>query len=198
LLALAAGYLLGAIPTGYVVGRAWGVDVRQHGSGRTGGTNVYRATKQVLPLILTILGDVLKGAAAVLIGRYLLHSELAAALAGAASLFGHNWSLVLGWRGGAGGMTAGAALVFLSPVAGAIVAVAALLLLYISRYASVATLVVGLGSLVVLTLLAWLAGSGHPWAHVPFGALVAAGIVWGLRPNLKRLATGTERRITHW
>jgi glycerol-3-phosphate acyltransferase PlsY len=49
LLALAIGYLLGAIPVGYIVGKAWGVDVREHGSGRTGGTNVWRATGELLP-----------------------------------------------------------------------------------------------------------------------------------------------------
>jgi acyl phosphate:glycerol-3-phosphate acyltransferase len=196
--ALAIGYLLGAIPVGYLVGKAWGVDVRDHGSGRTGGTNVWRATNQILPPLLTVLGDVLKGMAAVLIGRYLIGSELAAALGGVGAVLGHNWSVMLGWRGGAGGMTAGAALVILSPIAGGIVAVTAIALLYFTHYASIATLVVGVGSLVALTLLALLSGGMHPWVHVVFGALAALSIAYALRPNLKRLVQGNERRITLW
>jgi glycerol-3-phosphate acyltransferase PlsY len=194
--AIVIGYLLGSIPTGYLVGKAWGVDVREHGSGRTGGTNVWRATKQFWPLALTVMGDGAKGIGAVLIGRYLLGSELAAALAGAGAVIGHNWSFVLRFRGGAGGITAGGALLALSPVAGVIVVVLALLLIYITRYASVATLTVGIGSLVVLTLLAIVAPQISPWAHVPFGILVAPSIVMALRPNLKRLAQGTERHIS--
>jgi glycerol-3-phosphate acyltransferase PlsY len=198
LAAIAAGYLLGAIPVGYLVGKAWGVDVRNHGSGRTGGTNVWRATNQILPPILTVLGDILKGMAAVMLGRYLLGSELAAALAGVGAVLGHNWSVLLGWRGGAGGVTAGAALVGLSPVAGGIVVVCAIALLYFTHYASVATLVVGVGSLLILALLALLTAGTQPWVHVVFGALAAFSIVWALRPNLKRLVEGNERRITLW
>jgi glycerol-3-phosphate acyltransferase PlsY len=198
LLAIMVGYLLGAFPTGYLVGKAWGVDVRKHGSGRTGGTNVWRATKQIWPLVLTVLGDILKGAAAVLIGRHLFGSELAAALAGSAALFGHNWSFLLGWRGGAGGMTAGAVLTFLSPTAAVFVVPFALLMLYLSHYASIGTLAVGVGSLVVLTLLALVNSFRYPWAHVVFGLLAAAGIAWALRPNFKRLREGSERRITLW
>jgi glycerol-3-phosphate acyltransferase PlsY len=199
--AILTGYTLGSIPTGYLIGKAWGVDVREHGSGRTGGTNVWRATKQVWPLVLTVSGDVIKGMAAVLIGRYVLGpyaawSELTAALAGAAAIAGHNWSFMLGLRGGAGGMTAGAALIMLSPTAGVVVAVIAVALLLITHYASVATLTVGLGSLIVLGLLTLLAGNANPWPHLIFGVMAAVGILWALRPNLKRLIQGTERRIT--
>ncbi len=199
--AIVIGYVLGSIPTGYLIGKAWGVDVREHGSGRTGGTNVWRATRQIWPPVLTVSGDVIKGMAAVLIGRYLLGPyaawpELTAALAGAAAVAGHNWSFMLGLRGGAGGMTAGAALVMLSPTAGLVVVVIAVTLLLITHYASVATLTVGLGSLIVLGLLSVVAGNANPWPHVIFGIMAAAGILWALRPNIKRLIQGTERRIS--
>jgi len=198
LLAAVVGYLLGAIPVGYLIAKSWGVDVRQFGSGRTGGTNVWRATKQILPPALTVLGDVLKGVAAVLIGRYLFGSELAAALAGAAAVLGHNWSVMLGWRGGAGGITTGAALLALSPLAGAIVIPIGIAVLYFSHYASLGTITNAFGGLVVLLLLAWLAPASHPLVHVIFGAVVFVGVAWALRPNFKRLAEGTERRITLW
>jgi glycerol-3-phosphate acyltransferase PlsY len=144
------------------------------------------------------LGDLLKGVAAVLIGRHVLGSEAAAALAGAAAVAGHNWSVVIGWRGGAGGATASAALTALSPLAGAIVVPIGIIVLYFSRYASLATITAGGGGLVALAALAWLAPEGHPWTHVIYGALTAAIVLWSLRPNLKRLADGTERRITLW
>jgi acyl phosphate:glycerol-3-phosphate acyltransferase len=195
LAAIVAGYALGALPIGYLVGKAWGVDVRKHGSGRTGGTNVWRATKNLLPVALTVSGDAIKGAAAVLIGRYLLGSELAASLGGAAAVFGHNWSFLLGWKGGAGGMTAGAVLLALTPVAGAIAIPLALGALALSRYASVGTLTIAVGGLVALALLALVAGNSHPPVHILYGFLSCAWVCWALRPNLKRLAEGTERRI---
>jgi len=197
-LAAVVGYLLGAIPFGYLVGKAWGVDVRRYGSGRTGGTNVWRATGQVLPPLLSGLGDVAKGVAAVLIGRLLLGSELAAALAGAAAVAGHNWSVMLGWRGGAGGATAAAALIALSPLAGVIVVPTAAAIIYISRFASLGTFTVGVGGLVTVTALAVMAPIGHPWQHVIYAVGAAASVTLALRPNFKRLAEGTERRITLW
>ena len=197
-LAIVIGYLLGSIPMGYLVGLAWGVDVRKTGSGRTGGTNVWRATKQLWPPALTILGDILKGVAAVLIARHLFGSELAAALAGAAAVAGHNWSLLLGWRGGAGGITTAATLVALSPLAGAIAVPVGAIVLYLSHMASVATLTAAVGAVVTLSLLAWLSPASHPWVHLIYGALATLSVVMALRPNLKRLAEGTERRITLW
>ncbi|PKO21388.1 MAG: glycerol-3-phosphate acyltransferase [Chloroflexi bacterium HGW-Chloroflexi-1] len=198
LLAAVVGYLLGAIPFGYLVGKAWGVDVRRFGSGRTGGTNVWRATGQILPPLLSGFGDMAKGIAAVLIGRLLFGSELAAALAGAAAVAGHNWSVMLGWRGGAGGATAAAALITLSPLAGVIVVPIAAVIVYISHFASLGTLTVGVGGLVALAALAAMAPAGHPWVHVIYGAITAASVILALRPNIKRLREGNERRITLW
>lgn len=198
LVAIVMGYCLGAIPVGYLVGKAYGVDVLKHESGRTGGTNVWRATKQVLPPLLTVLGDILKGVGSVLIARYLFHSELAAAAAGAGAVLGHNWSVFLGWRGGAGGVTAGAALTALSPVAAAVVVPLAIIALYFTHYASVGTLTVAVGGLLVLALLALLVPAGQVPDHVLFGVCSAAAVVVALRPNLKRLVEGKERRITLW
>ncbi len=197
-LAIVAGYFLGAIPVGYLVGKAWGVDVLKHASGRTGGTNVYRATGQLLPPALTILGDILKGMLAVLIGRYLLYSELAAAAAGAAAVIGHNWSFWLGWRGGAGGVTAAAALTALSPVAAAVTVPLAVLALVISHYASVGTLAVAVGGAIALGALALLAPNGNVSDHEVYGILSAAAVIIALRPNLERLLAGRERRINLW
>jgi len=196
LLTTVIGYLLGSLPVGYLVGKLYGVDVRRHGSGRTGGTNVWRATRQVWPPLLTILGDLGKGLLAVWIGRRLGGSEIAAALAGVAAVLGHNWPIFLRFKGGAGGITAGACLLMLNVTAGAITIPVSLLALYLSKYASVGTFTVGAGGLLILLILRLLAPDLAPSIHLLYGMLTTAAIAYALRPNLRRLARGTERRIS--
>ena len=95
------GYLLGSFPTGYLVAWLWkGVDPRQHGSGRTGGTNILRAAGKEAAL-LTVIGDLLKGALAVLVARTLVGTDSAVVMAGLAAVLGHNRSIFLRFRGGA-------------------------------------------------------------------------------------------------
>ena len=92
---IALGYLMGSIPVGYLVVKlAKGTDVRQHGSGRSGGTNVWRAAGP-WPAILTTVGDFLKGAMAVWIGRAILGDSIGEVLLGVAAIVGHNWSVFL-------------------------------------------------------------------------------------------------------
>ena len=197
-LATLVGYLLGSIPVGYLAGRAWGVDVRQHGSGRTGGSNVLRATGKMVPFLITGTGDIAKGVFAVWIGRYLFGSEAAAALAGAAAVAGHNWPIFLGFKGGAGGATSAAALCALSPLAGLIVTPIALVVFIFGRVPSLGTLTVGVGSAVTLLALSLFEPLLHPWSHVIYGVAVAIIIILALLPNLRRLKEGTEGRMTHW
>ena len=198
LLSTIVGYLLGSLPVGYLVGKLYGVDVRRHGSGRTGGTNVWRATGQVWPPLFTILGDTGKGLLAVWIGRRLGGSELAAALAGAAAVLGHNWPVFLRFKGGAGGITAGACLLMLNLTAGAITIPVSILALYLSHFASVGTFTMGVGGLLVLLILRLSAPVLAPSVHLLYGVLTTAAIAYALRPNLRRLVRGTERRITLW
>ena len=196
ILAILLGYSLGSIPFGYLFGRLKGVDVRQYGSGRTGGTNVYRAAGTWVAL-LTGLFDVLKGVAAVLLARQFLGSEVAAALAGAFAVCGHNWSIFLGFRGGAGGGTGAGALLALNPLAGLVIVPIFLVVLFVGRYASIATLAVGIGALVVLPISyllgapSWL-GFPTPPGHILFGLLVALWILISLRPEY-RPAAGRHR-----
>ncbi len=201
-LAVAAGYVLGAIPTGVLIARAVkGVDVRRLHSGRTGGTNVARSAG-FWAGVGTGVGDVLKGAAAVWLARWLTGGvPWAEAAAGALAVLGHNHSIFLlervGGRvrlgGGAGGApTMGAALGLWAPSALWIIP-PALVVLFVVGYASLATLSVGL--LVLLTFAARaIAGSG-PWEHAGFGAAVSLLLVLALRPNIRRLMAGQERVV---
>jgi len=186
------GYLLGAIPVGYLVGKTRGIDVREYGSGRTGGTNVLRSAGP-LPALFTILGDAFKGMAAVLIAKAILPTPIAESLAGLGAVAGHNWSAFIGFRGGAGTMTALGALLVLSPRALFVIAPLGLIAALASGYASVGSLTVS--SLVPLVLLCLIAVGSQPPAHLLYGVGVAAMIIFSLRGNIQRLRAGTERRI---
>ena len=192
---IALGYLMGSIPVGYLVVKlAKGTDVRQHGSGRSGGTNVWRAAG-LWPAILTTVGDFLKGMCAVLIARAVLGNSVGEVLAGVAAIAGHNWSVFLGWRGGAGTATNLGVISMLSlPVALALI-VAALLVVVISRYASVASLAVAILAPTIFLGLALFAH--HPLPHALYGLLAGATVVLALRRNIVRLLAGTERRLSY-
>ncbi|NOX62709.1 MAG: glycerol-3-phosphate 1-O-acyltransferase PlsY [Chloroflexi bacterium] len=193
-LAMLLGYLIGSIPIGYLIGRTKGVNVLEHGSGRTGGTNVFRALG-IRYGVLTGLGDLLKGALAVWLARAIFGHEAAAALAGAFAVFGHNWSVFLAFRGGAGGSTAAGALLTLNPVVGFILLPIFIAILLVVRYASVATFSVAVGATVLLTLFYFLDPAKTPLWHIVFGVAVLIMIGYSLRPNFVRLWHGNERRI---
>ncbi|MCS6845065.1 MAG: glycerol-3-phosphate acyltransferase [Caldilineales bacterium] len=193
------GYLLGSIPVGYLVGKAWGVDVRAVGSGRMGGTNVLRATDSKLAAAITIVGDALKGVAAVWLVRWLLPgNELAAVLAGAGAVYGHIWPVFLRFQGGAGGVTAALAQIALNPWVGVPSLLLGIYVMGFSRYASLGTLTVGVSGLVLSVLLWWVRPDLVSAVYILFAALATVAIVITLQPNLRRLRRGEERRITLW
>ena len=196
ILSMLLGYLIGSIPIGYIVAWIKGIDITSIESGRTGGTNVSRALGWRYGLLVGAL-DILKGAVAVLLVRYIFGNDPAvyAAMGGAFAVIGHNWSVFLRFRGGAGGATAAGALLALNPLAGLILVPTFIFILFVVRYASVATMSIGLGSLVILTLF-YLVGWHTPAGQILFGLLASIAIIWALRPNIKRLIQGNERRIT--
>ncbi len=190
---LLVAYLLGAFPTGYLVVRAFtGQDVRQTGSGRTGGTNVLR-TAGWLAAVLTVLGDLLKGVAAVLVAHALGQTPLAVAAASVAAILGHNYSIFLRFRGGAGTMTSIGIALFMSPVVGAAVIVLGVAMLILRRYASLA-------SITVAVAMPALFGAGTLWFGMPVlyclgTAAITLVVIYQLRPNICRLLAGTERKV---
>ena len=202
---LVLGYLLGSVPVGLLATGIYGVDIRTVGSGRTGATNAWRAAglKAAIP---TLLGDALKGAAAVLLIRYIAAAffpemdatavAAAAALAGAAAVVGHNWSLYMGFKGGAGGITTAATILAISPLIGAIVCLIGLLLIWWSRMASIGTYSVSVTSLVCATVFA-VAGLA-PWPYILFGVIAYLAVTISLRRNRLALKDGEERVITLW
>ena len=192
---IALGYLMGSIPVGYLVVKLTkGTDVRQHGSGRSGGTNVWRAAGP-LPAILTTVGDFSKGMIAVWIGRAILGDSIGEVLVGVAAIVGHNWSVFLGWRGGAGTATnLGVISMLYWPVA-LILVVIALVIAFGLRYASVASLSVAILAPIIFLVLALVAQ--RPLPHVLYGLLAGAIVVLAHRANIARLLAGTERRQSY-
>lgn len=191
--AILLGYLVGSIPVGLIVGRLFGADPRTVGSGRTGGTNVYRAAGPTAG-ILTAVIDTLKGALAVAIVQSgFPNVPLAAALAAVAAIAGHNWSLFLRFKGGAGTMTNLGNLLILAPLIFVLSGLFGLVTLYLSRMSSVASLVVSWSATVFFLLFAYL--GRIPPEFIVYGFGQALLITWSLRPNIQRILTGTERRI---
>jgi len=187
------GYLLGSIPFGYVVCRARGVDVTQYGSGRTGGTNVLRTAGKKAAAVSIGL-DVLKGAVAVLLGRWLVGTELAVALAGFAAVLGHNYSLFIRFRGGAGTGTSMGAYFFMAPWPSLVVGLSSVFIGFaLLRYASVTSLLIVF--LMSPALLIGVLFFDQPVEHLAFALAVGSLVLWSHRPNIKRLLKGTERRI---
>lgn len=193
IIALAAGYLLGSIPVGFLLVRAArGIDVRRVGSGRTGGTNVLRAAGWGMA-VLTGIGDALKGLLAVLVARWLHAPALLQALAGVMAVLGHNHPIFLHSPGGAGTMTSIGGGVGLWPLSGVILVPLLLLVALSTRRASLGSIAV---ALVLPALFIVRAALGvAPWAYVAHGVLTTALTLWALRPNIQRLLRGEERRI---
>lgn len=192
-IAILLGYLLGAIPSGYIL--VWlfkKVDIRSIGSGRTGGTNVLRSAG-LLPAALTVAVDFAKGYGAVMVARMLApQSSLVEALAGLAAVVGHNWPIFLGFHGGAGTMTSIGAAAALFPIGAAVAGVCGALAIALSRYASLGSLTLA-AALSLSSLVAVFMGWPASLLLLTLGS--TALTVWQLRPNIERLRHGTERKV---
>lgn len=187
------GYLIGSIPNGVFVAKFYDADPRNVGSGRTGGTNVYRAAGPAAGIITALL-DSFKGIIAVLVAQYIFPDlVLAASLAGLLAIIGHNWSIFLKFGGGAGTMTNLGALLTLSPFTFVLAGLTGLAALVVSRIASVGSLAVAWAALIIFVVRGFLGQS--PPELIIYGIGEALIVTWSLRPNIQRLLAGTERRI---
>jgi glycerol-3-phosphate acyltransferase PlsY len=183
----AGAYLLGSIPAGMI----WGwiarrIDIRQHGSGRTGGTNVWRSVG-FIPALLTAITDGLKGAAAFWLAQTMELSMAAIAIACVLAVVGHNYSLFLGFRGGAGtATTVGLAAALWFPFLPTLVIVGVIAGLLVG-HASVASITVA----VLLPLI--FVVRGELLNALLLGVPVMVLTLWALRPNIQRLRDRAER-----
>jgi glycerol-3-phosphate acyltransferase PlsY len=195
------GYFLGAIPFGFLFVKATkGIDLRDIGSGRTGGTNSLRAAGLGVGF-LTFLMDIVKGAAAVWVTRAIFAGILlptylpwAEAAAGVMAVVGHNWSVFLKFGGGAGtGPNVGWSLVVWWPVA-LIACIVGGILLYGVGMASVASLAVA-ALIPIVFAVRYFLSEDMTLAYMAGGLITAAIVTWSLRPNIKRILAGEERLV---
>lgn len=191
--AVVFGYLIGAVPVGYLVGR-WikGIDVRQYGSGKIGMTNVARNLGMRFG-IFVLLVDAGKGAAAVLTARALTDSLVLQSLSATAAVVGHNYPVFLGFKGGRGVSTGLGSLIAISPLVGVVALAAGAMVIGLSRYVSLGSITGTVVGGAVLLFLRLLGGGGFDYG--PYALLTAAFIVFAHRDNIGRLLRGEERRI---
>ncbi|MCS7003080.1 MAG: glycerol-3-phosphate 1-O-acyltransferase PlsY [Dehalococcoidia bacterium] len=191
---LLASYVVGSIPMGLVVGRlAGGVDVRKHGSGKIGATNVLR-TLGARYAAIVFAGDLLKGALPVALTRALLNDPLADVAAGFGAIVGHNWSLFIRFAGGRGVATSFGASLAIAPWAGLIGFAAFVATVAITRFVSLGSMIgASVGALVFC--LAGIAGARQPGEYYVF--MVAGAILLIIRhaDNIARLRAGNERKL---
>jgi len=185
-------YLLGSFPAGYLLGKLWGVNVLFHASGRTGGTNVLRAAGAMAGLLTGAL-DIGKGFLAVWLAGQITGSPLAESLAGGAVVLGHCYSVFLRFRGGGGVATSLGALAAIYPPLAVALLVLLLVVIALSRIASVGSLTITTLSPITLLVLG-LAGI-LPLIYTLYGVLAWITIVYSHLPNIRRLIAGTERRL---
>lgn len=187
-------FLLGSIPTGYLVARAKGIDIRQHGSGNIGATNVFRTLGKPLG-VFVFLSDALKGFAAVwLTLRFGGPSAWPGILAAVAVITGHNYTPWLGFRGGKGIATSAGVLLALVPWAVLIIAAVWFLVFPLSRYVSLASICAAAALPLAVGGL-WFAGCGGNAPLLGFSLLISALAIWRHRSNMVRLRNGTEPRL---
>jgi glycerol-3-phosphate acyltransferase PlsY len=210
-LAISIAYLLGSIPSGYLVVRAKaGGDIRQTGSGGTGATNVSRRSGKAAG-VLTLLLDALKGVAAVLIGMWVMSEPAVGAnkianpqasaawwvaAAALAVMIGHIFPVWLRFRGGKGVATGVGVFLVLMPAVVAIAALVFIGIVVLTRYVSLGSIVAAL-SIPLLALLMHMFVSPHSdfpplMAVAVFGALL---IVFAHRENIRRLVLGRESKF---
>lgn len=182
-------FLLGSIPTGVLLPRLLGgKDVRRHGSGNIGAANVVRTSGFKVGALVGLI-DILKGLIPVLIGRMVGVDHTALVLVAVVAVVGHDYSLFLRLRGGKGVATTLGVALGLAPPAAILAMLTWLLVMYLSRYSSLASLV-ALGLLPVFMVL-----TAQPQAFVDGSTFLLVLGVWKHRDNIVRLATGQESKF---
>ena len=191
LLFVVGAYLLGSIPFAIVASKALRLpDPRTYGSNNPGATNVLR-TGNKQAAILTLAGDVLKGAIAVLLARHFFLDHLWVVFLVAVAVFlGHVFSVFLRFKGGKGVATALGVLFGLNWMTGLVALGIWLAVAAIFRYSSVAALVAALGASIFALL-----SPSMPNPYILATVAMAGLLIWRHTPNIKNLIAGTETRI---
>ena len=193
-------YVVGATPFGFLAGKLKGIDIRQHGSGNIGATNVLRTLGKPTGIAVLAL-DALKGLLPVLLARWAVGpqsevegSSLVTIAAAVAAILGHNYTFWLGFKGGKGIATSAGALAPVLPLPFVVALAVWLLGFAISRYVSVASLLAAISLPVAAACQMTMNGA---WNRpvLAFSIFLATMAIWRHRSNIRRLINGEENRF---
>lgn len=190
-------YLLGSVPTSYIMGRLWkGIDLRKHGSGNVGAANTFRVLGPI-PGVTVLFVDVLKGLIAVFfISRLAMGSSLSSewvkVFCGIAAICGHNWTIFLKFKGGRGVATSIGVFFALAWQAIGISLLLGIVIVALTRYISLGSMV----GAIALPFLVVLLPFKRPLPYLWFALLVALLVIIKHIPNIKRLIKGKENRFS--
>jgi len=193
---IAASYLVGAIPSGYIAGRLLkGVDVRDYGSGATGATNVMRTLGR-WPFVVVMVADALKGYLPVLVTWFVFEEHDLQVASGLAAVIGHDFPVYIGFRGGRGVATSfGVYAALALPVGVSVLAVGVFVVLAF-RYMSLMSIVtVPVGALALLLLAVFEGGDHYTYTKAVFGAFATVLVLIRHEANIRRLIKGTEPKL---
>lgn len=186
------GYLLGNIPSGVLIAKIYGIhDIRKHGSGNTGTTNVLR-TLGWLPSVLTLVGDCLKGYVACLLGMWLA-GDPGMLIGGLCAILGHDFPVFMGFKGGKGIATSLGLIIAIDPRIALLLLIVQLVAVALTRYMSVASLITTVMFPILVVILC------RNRANFPLflgTAIIASALsLFGHRSNILRLIHGEENRL---
>ena len=192
---LIVAYLLGSIPFGYlIVSAKTGSDIRETGSGGTGATNVSRRAGKAAG-VLTLVLDALKGAAAILMARFLITDPWWIGAAALAAILGHIFPLWLRFRGGKGVATGVGVLAVMAPLAVFLSGILFILVVWTTRYVSLGSIL----AVAAIPFFIWIGSLVRPTPNMlPTLLTAAAGatlIIYAHRANIGRLLSGTENKF---
>jgi len=183
-----ASYILGSVPTGLLLGKALGVDIRDAGSGNIGATNVYRTLGRKVG-IATLLCDCLKGLIPVLAARWMGLPDIWVAAVGFAAFFGHVYTIFLRFKGGKGVATALGVFLGASPLAVLAAIGVFALVIWKWRYVSLASITAAAAMPLFVAII-----DGRPLITA-MTLLIAAIVIWKHHENIIRLKSGTENKF---
>ncbi len=180
-------YLIGSVPFGYLMGKAKGVDIRQHGSGNVGFTNAWRVLG-IGPGIIVLICDGWKGWMGAFAG-FQLAGEIGALIGGLMAAVGHMFSCFLKFKGGKGIATCGGALLFMSPLTLVILLAEVALVCVVTKYMSLASILAAFLAPILLYV------TGAPTSYILGICAAAVVVIYRHIPNIKRLMNGTENKL---
>jgi acyl phosphate:glycerol-3-phosphate acyltransferase len=188
LIVIGTAYLIGSIPTGLLLGKAYGIDVRKEGSGNIGATNLYRTVGRKVGII-TLIGDCLKGLLPVVIVKVSSLPPELAAWVGLAAFCGHVYSVFLRFKGGKGVATALGVFLALAPLAVAVAIALFAVCMVLWRYVSLGSITAA----AAMPLAVYFLGGSRTVTAVTL--VIAAIVIFRHHENISRLVAGTESKF---